>query len=379
MRYVRPSYYDAFRCAADACPSTCCEGWQIVIDAQSLKRYRDYTGDFGRRMQGCVSWEEGVFRQRDGRCAMLDDSGLCDLIREKGEEALCETCRQYPRHVEEFENVREYSLSLSCPVAARMILEETGPFSLLTEDTPEEECFEEGFDLLLYTRLADAREVLFALLQKRELPFEKRGEICLAFAGDLQECLEAGDYSGMDEEIRRMQEAAEKPGISGQTDLIRPAKDRWMRRSPGHKQRERERRLLCSLERLDPAWDDLMADERRFLSSCSGEEYRELRGAFLEKTGLDERLPEKLAVFFIYTYFCGAVYDDSIHGKVLLALFSADWILELLMARRYLYGEEPDGAAFVRMAYRWAREVEHSDENLLALEDYFWDLTHPGQ
>ena len=99
MRYVRPSYYDAFRCAADACPSTCCEGWQIVIDAQSLKRYRDYTGDFGRRMQGCVSWEEGVFRQRDGRCAMLDDSGLCDLIREKGEKALCETCRQYPRHV----------------------------------------------------------------------------------------------------------------------------------------------------------------------------------------------------------------------------------------------------------------------------------------
>ena len=195
-----------------------------------------------------------MFRQRDGRCAMLDDSGLCDLIREKGEEALCETCRQYPRHVEEFENVREYSLSLSCPVAARMILEETGPFSLLTEDTPEEECFEEGFDLLLYTRLADAREVLFALLQKRELPFEKRGEICLAFAGDLQECLEAGDYSGMDEEIRRMQEAAEKPGISGQTDLIRPAKDRWMRRSPGHKQRERERKLLCSLERLDPAW-----------------------------------------------------------------------------------------------------------------------------
>ena len=52
MRYVRPSYYDAFRCAADACPSTCCEGWQIVIDAQSLKRYRDYTGDFGQADAG---------------------------------------------------------------------------------------------------------------------------------------------------------------------------------------------------------------------------------------------------------------------------------------------------------------------------------------
>ena len=34
----------------------------------------------------------------------------------------CKTCRQYPRHEEEYENVRELSLSLSCPEAARMIL-----------------------------------------------------------------------------------------------------------------------------------------------------------------------------------------------------------------------------------------------------------------
>ena len=39
-----------------------------------------------------------------------------------GEKSLCRTCRQYPRHMEEFENVREASLSLSCPEVAKLLL-----------------------------------------------------------------------------------------------------------------------------------------------------------------------------------------------------------------------------------------------------------------
>ena len=35
---------------------------------------------------------------------------------------LCDTCRNYPRHIEEFESLREISLSLSCPEAARILL-----------------------------------------------------------------------------------------------------------------------------------------------------------------------------------------------------------------------------------------------------------------
>lgn len=35
---------------------------------------------------------------------------------------LCDTCRNYPRHIEEFEDLREISLSLSCPEAASILL-----------------------------------------------------------------------------------------------------------------------------------------------------------------------------------------------------------------------------------------------------------------
>ena len=33
-----PHYYRKFRCTADKCPDTCCAGWQIVIDEETLEK-----------------------------------------------------------------------------------------------------------------------------------------------------------------------------------------------------------------------------------------------------------------------------------------------------------------------------------------------------
>ena len=32
MRVTVPDYYEDFRCLAGACPHTCCEKWEVVID-----------------------------------------------------------------------------------------------------------------------------------------------------------------------------------------------------------------------------------------------------------------------------------------------------------------------------------------------------------
>ena len=122
MHYKKPQYYDNFTCIADRCPDTCCAGWQIVIDDISLENYGKISGTFGERLQKSIDWEEGIFRQNQRRCAFLNQENLCDLYRELGADSLCDTCRMYPRHVEEYEDLREFSLSLSCPVAAEMIL-----------------------------------------------------------------------------------------------------------------------------------------------------------------------------------------------------------------------------------------------------------------
>ena len=45
MRYIKPTYYDEFKCIADKCPDTCCAGWQIVIDEETLDKYQTFVED----------------------------------------------------------------------------------------------------------------------------------------------------------------------------------------------------------------------------------------------------------------------------------------------------------------------------------------------
>lgn len=42
MIYTYPDYYDKFTCIAGECPATCCAAWEIVIDDESLEKYRQY-------------------------------------------------------------------------------------------------------------------------------------------------------------------------------------------------------------------------------------------------------------------------------------------------------------------------------------------------
>lgn len=37
-----PHYYRKFKCTADKCPDTCCAGWQIVIDEETLEKYHKF-------------------------------------------------------------------------------------------------------------------------------------------------------------------------------------------------------------------------------------------------------------------------------------------------------------------------------------------------
>ena len=139
MRYLKPHFYDQFTCTAGDCPDTCCAGWQIVIDEDSLERYGKEQGEFGKRLRNSIDWEEECFYQKNRRCAFLNDENLCDLYKALGPDALCDTCRLYPRHTEEYEGLRELSLSLSCPEAARIILSCQEPVRFLAEETDEED------------------------------------------------------------------------------------------------------------------------------------------------------------------------------------------------------------------------------------------------
>ena len=62
MIYVYPDYYKKFNCIAYKCPDTCCSQWQIVIDDDSLEKYKAYKGEYKKILDKRIDWREGVFK-----------------------------------------------------------------------------------------------------------------------------------------------------------------------------------------------------------------------------------------------------------------------------------------------------------------------------
>lgn len=368
MYYRKPQYYNNFTCTADRCPATCCAGWQIVIDEKYLEKYNHVQGEVGIRLQKSIDWEEGVFHQYNRRCAFLNEENLCDLYRELGAESLCDTCRLYPRHIEEFEEVREFSLSLSCPVAAEMILEQKEPVRFLeeTDEVLEEEDYED-FDSILYDWLEEAREVLFGILQNRKLSISTRMALILNTADLAQKALDHGTLLelNLDEEIQNFLE-------SSQNTENRNLKTKSL------KIRKKMLKDLQKLEVLREEWprtlerleQQLYAQDEGYYQQIRQEFRRQMQGTEEQKQQW-EIYKEQLLLFFLYTYFCGAVYDDMIYTKAVLAVFSVLWIEELAMDRWLFQGEKLEFQDLVEVAYTYAREIEHSDENLNLLEEFF--------
>ena len=106
------------------------------------------------------------------------------------------------------------------------------------------------------------------------------------------------------------------------------------------------------------------------------------RGTFI-RPGITSRfflmlcVPILIVMFFVYTYFCGAVYDDMVCSKMELALFSARWIQEFLIVRWLENGKKLFMKDVEEISWRYAREVEHSDDNLNALEDWLFERYAP--
>ena len=63
MIYSYPDYYKKFRCIADKCPDTCCSDWQIVIDDESLEKYRNYAGEYRQTLHRNIQWEDIDFKK----------------------------------------------------------------------------------------------------------------------------------------------------------------------------------------------------------------------------------------------------------------------------------------------------------------------------
>ena len=103
MKLYAPSYYQDFKCIADRCTHSCCIGWEIDVDSDTLQKYDALSGEYANEIRNSIDRDETPhFHLCDGeRCPHLDARGLCKIILSHGEDALCDICREHPRFYHE--------------------------------------------------------------------------------------------------------------------------------------------------------------------------------------------------------------------------------------------------------------------------------------
>ena len=386
MLITIPDYYNEFECIADKCEDTCCAGWQIVIDKETLKKYTKVKGTFRKRLWTSINWFQGTFKQdKDKRCTFLNERNLCDLYLSQGEEGFCKTCREYPRHTEEFEGVREITLSISCPEVARILMNRMEPVQFLSEENEGEEEFED-FDPFLYSILEDARKEMITILQNRNLTISDRILLVLGMAHDMQGRMKRQEMFACSDVITKY---TTDKAIQFVRDYQQKAENRDEEMSFAHTMFKH----LYELELLREEWGILLKETEDLLYRDKAK-YREAKGEFknyLKKKAdfenhnnkeaeensvagdnksninIDIHL-EQLLVYFLFTYFPGAVYDGEIYAKAQLTVYCVWMIWEIWMARWLKNEKSLDLEEMTELVYRFSREVEHSDLNLGEIE-----------
>lgn len=256
MKTLVPNYYPQFKCIADKCRHSCCIGWEIDIDEDSLARFRSIGGKLGKALSENIELDPTphFILGKDERCPFLDEQGLCCIIRELGEQALCDICADHPRFRNFFDSRVEMGLGLCCEAAAELILGSSEKAALIELESDGEALYfddEEDFFAL--------RDCIFDIIQNREKSFDNR----------ITELSEHFD-------IR----------------LPRKSNAQWAQ-------------FYLSLERLDEAWSEKLAALANFEADTSP---------------LSDTVREQLLAYFIFRHLADGIYDGRVKERLGFAL-----------------------------------------------------------
>lgn len=312
MQINKNPYYDQFRCIASACPDSCCKDWSVAVDSVSAAYYRTLPGLLGDRLRQVLTEEDSgtVMTIENGRCPMWCEDGLCRIQSELGHHALCKTCRDFPRLTHDYGSFQEWTLELSCPETARLILNSPAAESVTVTIPGGEEA---EYDPEIMGILLRTRQEIYAILHSGGHSIAQTLAICLLYGYHAQAQLDGDEAFPFDPNAALVEAMAfAKPGDTGAV-----------------------LDFFGNLEILTPQW------KSRLLSPCPVPwEFRHLR----------------LMDYFLERYWLQAVADYDLVGRVKLAIISC-LLIKLL------------GGELIQTAQLYSKEIENDPDNIDAILD----------
>lgn len=268
------------------------------------------------------------------------------------------------------------TLSLSCPEAARLILGDRENGKFLEKEYAGKSRPLEHMDFL--ELLSDIRQTILCILKNRGIVWEERLAMILAYTHDVQSRLPRKSCSepsrteipdSLKQEIQKVSQRYLAPGAPPRFSMcMAPYQNRT------------EEQLIRTSAYIRQAWElePVVSDWRRSQEALCRRLYHAIdmdsqirfRNKFASQASEYELEWENLIIYFINTFFLGAVYDGDLLGKIKMTLYSYIIIRENCFAASLKKGCMTK-EIIVSSAYRYSREVENSNVNLDILEQQF--------
>lgn len=137
---LRISDYDKFKCTADKCRFTCCVGWDISVDNDTYNKWKKESDKLDYALKNTKAQKSGrnteyiINKDTDEVCPLLDQHGLCEIVKRHGEECLSLTCRRFPRIENLLGDKKELTLSCACPEVVEIISGINGKIAMIPEN-----------------------------------------------------------------------------------------------------------------------------------------------------------------------------------------------------------------------------------------------------
>ena len=191
--YYEPEYVSKFICDGPTCNADCCKDWQIEIDAKAANRYRELDSNIADYKDGRYY----INLDQKNSCPFLTDQCLCGVQLSKGEPFLSGTCRTFPRRTYFVDDFCVRTLSLACPIAAKLTLSEQIKFKT-TETDDETDVYNSNVpdDLLDY--LIEIQMTGVHILQEQRFSIDQRLIILGFYLDRLDEIITNDDLEEID-------------------------------------------------------------------------------------------------------------------------------------------------------------------------------------
>lgn len=435
MKVRVPNYFNEFKCIASECEDTCCAGWEIVIDDETHKRYEKVEGEFGEILRSKIVKSDGenIFLLNNGNCSFLNEKKMCEIYINLGEEHLCYTCQQFPRYTEEFLDLKEVGLSLSCPEAARIILRraENTTFNLSEEDKCESKTQKEvKDDLSLSCENINPSNCTLGKcsnLKDNENLSESENRQCLNLKNsedmegnnsEVDSFTEEEDYldEGIDAEVlleflecrnivfniierndldlgtkaalalefvKEVQNKIDLGDMDEIPELMEEYRDEnfintLIKELESFKGKESlKHKNLCEYLKVYKSIKHINSNDPLGLENAlkffegNEEFYLRKHKEFNEYYKENLYKFKNILVYFIFRYFMKAIFDYDASAKIKLAIISTLMIKELAVVRFIENNNEFTEEDMVEVSRIYSKDIEHSDENIENLQEIF--------